>query len=121
MAADDEIQAPDRTPDSAAGLRMLEGYLYWQAETARAQQDAELFADRLPWLTSGQREDVIRLYREERLATSRAFLDRIAHRVRELQQEYTARYRQLKIRVVAASFAAAAGLVAADALLHQTG
>nr|WP_042417039.1 hypothetical protein [Streptacidiphilus anmyonensis] len=100
---------------------MLEGYLYWQAETARAQEEAERFADRLPWLTSGQREDVIRLYREERLVTSRAFLDRIAERVRGLQQEYAARYQQLKIRVVAASFAATAGLVAADALLRQTG
>jgi hypothetical protein len=34
---------------------------------------------------------------------------------------YTAGYRLLKIRVVAASFAAAAGVVAADALLHRTG
>jgi hypothetical protein len=95
---------------------MLEGYLYWQAETVRAQQDAELFADRLPWLTSGQREDVISLYRQERLASSRAFVDRIADRVRELRQEYTARYRQLKIRVVGAG-----GAGAADALLHRTG
>jgi hypothetical protein len=100
---------------------MLEGYLYWQAETARAQQDAERFADRLPWLTTSQREDVIRLYRQQRLESSRAFIDRVADRARELQREYAARYQHLKIRVVAAAFTAAAGLVAADALLHQSG
>jgi hypothetical protein len=117
VAADDKPDAPD----SAAGLRMLEGYLYWQAETARAQQDAEQFADRLPWLTTSQRDDVIRLYRQERLETSRAFLDRIAQRVRGLQSEYADRYQYLKIRVLAASVATAAGLVAADALIHPLG
>ncbi|WP_328806369.1 hypothetical protein [Streptacidiphilus fuscans] len=122
MAADDDPHTPDRTaPDPAAGLRMLEGYLYWQAETDRAQQEAERFADLLPWLTTGQREEVVRLYRQQRLDSSRAFVERIARRARRLQREYATRYQQLRIRVLAATFAAAAGLAAADAFLHQSG
>ncbi|SEL19413.1 hypothetical protein [Streptacidiphilus jiangxiensis] len=127
MAADDDPHTlspgtdTDADPDAAEGLRMLEGYLYWQAETARAQRDAERFADLLPWLTSGQREDVIRLYRQERLDSSRAFVDRVAHRARQLQREYGDRYRHLKLRLVAAAFTAAAGLVAAEAYLHPIG
>ncbi|MBF9069261.1 hypothetical protein I2501_14640 [Streptacidiphilus sp. NEAU-YB345] len=100
---------------------MLEGYLYWQAETDRAQQEAERFADLLPWLTTGQREEVVRLYRQQRLDSSRAFVERIARRARRLQREYATRYQQLRIRVLAATFAAAAGLAAADAFLHQSG
>ncbi|MEY9844242.1 hypothetical protein [Streptacidiphilus sp. MAP5-3] len=117
MAADDTGQAPD----TAAGLRMLEGYLYWQAETDRAQQEAERFADLLPWLTAGQREEVVRLHRQERLDSSRAFVERMARRARQLQREYTTRYQHLRIRVVAAWFAVAAGLVAADAFIHPNG
>lgn len=112
--------AGDNTPtpaDSAAGLRILEGYLYWQAETDRARHDAEEFADKLPWLTTAQREDVVRLYRLERVEASRAYVDRIAGRCQLLQRQYTARYQQLKIRVLGAAVALALCLCVAERLL----
>jgi hypothetical protein len=108
---------PGPPPDCARGLNQLEGYLYWQAQTATAGRQAQAFADRLPWLTSGQREEVVRIYTADRLELSRATLDHIAERVRELRSEYAARYHQLKIRVLGLSLLALTALAAVRELL----
>jgi hypothetical protein len=94
---------PLSAADADAGLHLIEGYLYWQAENAAAQAKAEEFADRLPWLTRREREDVIHLYTDERLELSRTFVDRTAQRALQLQHEYTHRYRQLKARLLIAA------------------
>ncbi|MFJ6216881.1 hypothetical protein ACIQGZ_26655 [Streptomyces sp. NPDC092296] len=98
--------AGDPGRECAAGLRQLDGYLLWHGETARAREQAEAFADRLPWLLGPQREEVVRVYTAERLETSRATIVRIADRTRQLQRQYAARYRALRLRLLALSLAA---------------
>ena len=115
MAIDDRT-GPVGSADAAAGLRRLEGYLYWQAETDRAHEDAEAFADRLPWLTTAQREDLVRLYRRERLQTSRAFIERVSDRAEQLQREYSARYEHLRICAIGTTLALAAAFCVAERL-----
>lgn len=96
--------------EPSRGLRQLEGYLLWQGEVTTAGRQAEAFADRLPWLTGAQREEVVRAYTADRLELSRATIEHIAHRARELQQQYSARYRTLQIRLLALSLVAVAAL-----------
>jgi hypothetical protein len=106
--------------DCARGLDQLEGYLLWSAEMAEVRRQAALFTEQLPWLTTAQREDVERVYTADRVAVSRAVLERIAERAHELRGEYTARYEQLRARCVAAAVAAvgtAAGACTALTLL----
>ncbi|MFF3766996.1 hypothetical protein ACFYYR_23305 [Streptomyces sp. NPDC001922] len=93
-----------------AGINRIEGYLLWQAETAGAEERAEAFCDRLPWLTTGQREEVERVYVQDRLDDARRDLRRVAARCEELQEEYRARYRTLRRRLVAACLLAGCGL-----------
>ena len=83
-----------------SGIARLEGYLLCQSEISGARAEAEAFAGRLPWLTEAQREEVIRLYAEERLELSRRLLRRIVDRCGELRGEYTARYEELRRRLL---------------------
>lgn len=91
MPGPDEIES---------GIARLEGYLLCQRELGDARTEAEAYADRLPWLTSAQREEVVRLYAEERVELSRRMLRRIADRCEELRAEYTARYEELRRRLL---------------------
>lgn len=84
----------------AAGIARVEGYLLWHAEAEKARCEAERFADRMPWLTTGQREEVVRLHIEERLELSRCYLERIRDRCAELRGEYADRYTQLRLRLL---------------------
>lgn len=101
MTARDEV---------ASGLSQLEGYLLWNAEQERAHRMAAAFTERLPWLTDGQRAEVERVYTADRLAVSRAVLTHVAGRAEELRAEYTARYRQLRLRCYAAALMLATAL-----------
>lgn len=86
--------------ETASGIAALEGYLLAQAEISDARREAEAFADRLPWLTSAERAEVVRLYSAERLELSRRFLRRVTERSHELRAQYSARYEQLRRRVL---------------------
>nr|WP_202446789.1 hypothetical protein [Streptomyces sp. SID5468] len=110
-----------RRRECAKGINDVEGYLLWQAEAASAAAGAEVFADRLPWLTSAQREEVVRVYTDDRLELSRAVLERIADRARSLQREYGERYRLLRIRLLGGYLAAAAGAAAVLLALGRPG
>ncbi|AXI79048.1 hypothetical protein [Peterkaempfera bronchialis] len=112
---------PDPRRESVRGLHQLEGYLLWQGETATAREQAEAFADRLPWLTGPQREEVVLAYTDDRLEVSRAVICRIADRARELQRQYAARYRTLQVRLLALFLVAVAGSGALLRLLGDTG
>lgn len=112
-----EVGAGRQDDDQARGLAQLEGYLLWNAELAEARSRAGSFADRLPWLTAAQREEVEQAYTADRLALSRSTLSRIADRAAQLRTEYEARYRQLKLRCVATCALTCAGLVCAGQLL----
>ncbi|WP_097868913.1 hypothetical protein [Streptomyces sp. rh34] len=92
---------PDK--DCARGLAQLEGFLLWNAEVERARRQARRFTDRLPWLTTAQREDVERVFIAERVAASRESLTRVRDRADELREEYTGRYARLRARCVAVS------------------
>ncbi|WNI26445.1 hypothetical protein [Streptomyces sp. ITFR-16] len=97
------MSSPEPDTDSARGLARLEGYLLWSAEVEQARRRARRFTDELPWLTTAQREDVERVYMADRAAASRLMLARIASRAGELREEYSARYRRLRARCVAAA------------------
>lgn len=86
----------------ASGIAALEGYLLSQAEISGARREAEAFADRLPWLGPAERAELVALYADERLEVSRRVLRRITDRSRELRAEYTARYEQLRRRLLCA-------------------
>ena len=107
--------------ECAKGVSEIEGYLLWQAETAAARDHAERFADRLPWLTCGQREEVVRAYTADRLETSRQVIRRIAGRARELQAEYQARYEVLRMRLLGMFVAALAGCTGVLLVLSKVG
>ncbi|RCG29306.1 hypothetical protein DTL70_00325 [Streptomyces diacarni] len=86
---------------TAADINRIEGYLLLQAERGEAEAQAEAFAARMPWLTAGQREEVVRLYTADRMALTRRVLHGLTERCAELREEYTARYLQLRRRVLA--------------------
>ncbi|OON82615.1 hypothetical protein [Streptomyces tsukubensis] len=96
--------------DSAHGLVQLEGYLLWNSEVEEARRRAGLFCEQLPWLTTAQREDVERVYTDDRLAASKAMLVHVSERATELRGEYSARYEQLKKRCVATAVVGAGAL-----------
>lgn len=86
--------------ESTRGLQQLEGYLLAQSHLRTARAEAEAFAGRLPWLTSGQYEAVVELYTENRMALTRRVLEGTVEHCGELRQEYTARYEQLRRRLL---------------------
>ncbi|MFP1624257.1 hypothetical protein ACLB9X_03360 [Streptomyces sp. 5K101] len=103
-------QKPER--EAAAGIAELEGYLLAQSRLYEARVEAEAFADRLPWLTTSQREEVVRLFAEDRIALSRRALAALVSRAGELRQEYSQRYDFLRQRMLCGGLAALLGLVA---------
>jgi hypothetical protein len=102
----------DSRREIASGLARLEGHLMCQAEIGNARAEAEAFADRMPWLTTAQREEVVRLYTDQRLAVARTVLQRVTDRCHELQSDYTARYEQLRRRLLCACVAIVLGTFA---------
>ncbi|MER7699654.1 MULTISPECIES: hypothetical protein [unclassified Streptomyces] len=103
--------------DAARGLAQLEGFLLWSAEVERARRQARRFTDQLPWLTTAQREDVERVFTDERVAASRESLIRIRDRADELREEYTGRYVRLRARCVAVSAGAVGAATCVGAAL----
>ena len=101
----------DAASDDDHGLHQITGYLLWNAEIEDARRQAALFTSHLPWLTTAQREDVERVYIADRLASSRAMLERIRDRAGELRGEYGQRYLFLRRRCVAAAAGCAAVVV----------
>ncbi|MEU2588042.1 hypothetical protein ABZ612_35225 [Streptomyces avermitilis] len=85
--------------DVAAGLTDLQGYLMAHAALQEAHTRAESFADTMPWLTTPQREEVIRLYAEDDMVRNRHAWRTIYRRARQLNDEYTARYEELRRRL----------------------
>ncbi|WP_311765320.1 hypothetical protein [Streptomyces zingiberis] len=95
-----------------AGLAQLEGYLRGRSHIADAHAEAEAFADRLPWLTTAQRAEVVGCYVQDRLALTRRLLEHVVGRAGELREEYGARYELLRRRLVCASVAVLLSAVA---------
>ncbi|WP_327287288.1 hypothetical protein [Streptomyces sp. NBC_01198] len=106
------MRAPD---EGKRGLEEMAGYLLWNAEVEEARRKASSFAANLPWLTTSQRDDVERVYVADRVAASRAILERNRDRAVELRGEYSTRYEDLKRRCVAAVLGAVAVAVGVGA------
>ncbi|GAA3828758.1 hypothetical protein [Streptomyces chiangmaiensis] len=81
---------------SGALANEVEGYLLLQAEREQAQREAEALCARLPWLTSGQADDLERHYTEQRLGLTRQALQATADRAKRLRGEYETRYATLR-------------------------
>ncbi|MCC9311484.1 hypothetical protein LN042_31220 [Kitasatospora sp. RB6PN24] len=114
----------EHTAEAANGLNQLEGYLLWQAEIAEAQRAAAAFTGRLPWLTTGQREEVAEAYVQAHLRLSRQAVAHIVKRIRQVRSEYEERYHRLKIRIAAvvlATLALAAAVLALLTHVRQAG
>ncbi|WP_039947181.1 hypothetical protein [Streptomyces sp. NRRL S-118] len=97
---------PSITREAAVAVNEIEGYLLCQAELRTAGVEGEAFADRMPWLTTAQREEVVRLYAQHRMELSEKVLRALAGRCQELRDEYTARYADLRRRLLCMSVGA---------------
>jgi hypothetical protein len=98
-----EQQPTDRSAgeeEVRTGIAQLEGYLLLERERTTAHQEAEAFAQHLPWLTTGQHEEVVHLYTQHRLAVSHRSWQATAHRARQLRGEYQTRYDALRRRLL---------------------
>lgn len=95
--------------EAAAGIQQLEGYLLAQSRVREARAHAVVFADRMPWLTTAQHEEVVSLYTQDHIAMSRRALETVVARAAELRAEYTARYELLRRRLLCTGAAALIG------------
>lgn len=98
------------------GMAELEGYLLFAAHHEEAKRGAVRFTAQLPWLTSGQREDVERVYLRDRIEVYRDANSGVLERAASLRDEYSERYRRLRVRCVAATVASGAVGVGAAVL-----
>ncbi|WP_306319521.1 MULTISPECIES: hypothetical protein [unclassified Streptomyces] len=103
--------------DVDAGIQQMEGYLLWNSKVTEAHEQAEAFTDRLDWLTGAQREEVQRVFVEERLAFHKAALGQIVARAAELREEYGKRYERLKARCVGICGGVLVGLLSLASLV----
>ncbi|GAA2426234.1 hypothetical protein [Streptomyces glaucus] len=85
-----------RTGTGASLAAEAEGYLLAHDHYEAARREARELCTRMPWLTTGQAEEVARHYVDLRLDLTRQMLRSTIRRAAELRQEYEARYRELR-------------------------
>ncbi|AZP22040.1 hypothetical protein ACIGMX_02865 [Streptomyces aquilus] len=93
----------------------IEGHLLLAATRQEGRTAAERFTAPLHWLTDTQRAELERRFEAEYLALARASWQRTAVRAGSLRDEYEARYRALRRRLLACLLlgsAAAVGVLA---------
>lgn len=82
-------------------LHDVEGHLLLAATREEGRTAAARFSAPLHWLTEGQRGEVERRFEAEYLALARASWQHTAARAGRLRDEYEARYRGLRRRLLA--------------------
>ncbi|MFI9835036.1 hypothetical protein ACIHIX_46050 [Streptomyces sp. NPDC051913] len=82
-------------------LNDIEGHLLLSATRQEGRTAAERFSAPLHWLTEAQRAEVERRFEAEYLVLARASWQRTAVRAGRLRDEYEARYRSLRRRLLA--------------------
>ncbi|MFE6617912.1 hypothetical protein [Streptomyces sp. NPDC057740] len=95
-------------------LNDVEGHLLLAATREEVRTAAARFSAPLRWLTEEQRGEVERRFEAEYLALARASWQRTAARAGGLRDEYEARYRGLRRRLLASClliYAAACGVL----------
>ncbi|MFI5976088.1 hypothetical protein [Streptomyces sp. NPDC051452] len=114
------MTSPERPGSPLAGQGRsiadeAEGFLLVNAEREQARYEAETLCARLPWLTTGQAEDLTRHYVDQRLGLTRQALQTIADRAKRLRGEYETRYARLR-RTLLKRYAAGVTVLLACAL-----
>lgn len=102
MTGDDEklMEAlPPVEQEAADGIRRMESLLVFHAELHQARTRTHAFTEQMPWLTTGQREEIAQLYTEQHLALSKKVMRALVAHITELRSHYTTRYETLKRRV----------------------
>lgn len=101
MTGDDEKMEglPPVEQEAADGIRRMESLLVFHAELHQARTGAHAFTEQMPWLTTGQREEIAQLYTEQHLELSKKVMRALVAHITELRSKYTARYETLKRRV----------------------
>lgn len=94
-----------------AGIRELEGYLFWQGEVVEAQAKATKALEQFDWLTRSQRDALKDCFVNQQLECSRDYVKRVARRAQTLRDEYEQRYATLRMRLVACVLAACSAFV----------
>jgi hypothetical protein len=86
--------------EAEQGINDLEGHLLWAAEIAGAHGAGEQFASQFDWATTDERDDLARVYAEQRLRDSHQLIERTADRARCLRAQYEHRWQQVQSRLV---------------------
>ncbi|MCF4136816.1 hypothetical protein L1856_08065 [Streptomyces sp. Tue 6430] len=104
-------------PDGREGALAdeAEGYLLARAHHDQAHRDAEELCARLPWLTTGQADDLTHHYVRQRTDLTRRMLRDTVRRAAELRQEYEARYVALRRDLLRRHAAVASAVLACAA------
>lgn len=113
MTADSTQDLP---PQTAAAVNEIEGFLLLHAESEAAHREAQELTDRMPWLTTAEREELARHYVEQRGQLTELMMRTVVHRARCLRHEYETRYLLLRTRLLKISAA-----VVCTALLWTAG
>ncbi|MFH9861963.1 hypothetical protein [Streptomyces sp. NPDC017202] len=110
--------APDGRDSALAD--QAEGYLLARAHHDQAHRDAEDLCARLPWLTTGQADDLTRHYVRQRTDLTRRMLRDTVRRSAELRQQYEARYAALRHDLLKHHAAFASAVLACAAAVSTT-
>jgi len=94
----------------------IEGHLLLAATRQEGRTAAERFTAPLHWLTDTQRAELERRFETEYLALARTSWQRTAVRAGSLRDEYEARYRTLRRRLLAGLLLTCVTVVGAFAL-----
>ena len=92
-------------------LADVEGHLLLAATREEGRTAAERFTAPLHWLTDTQRTEVERRFEAEYLALARDSWQHTSTRAGRLREEYEAKYRELRRRLLAGWLLGCAGLV----------
>ncbi|WP_128380048.1 hypothetical protein [Streptomyces cavernae] len=98
MTAGSKEDPPSRTV--AAAVNEIEGFLLLHAEREAAHREAREFTDRMPWLSTAEREEISRHYVEQRGQLTELMLRTVVNRAHSLRHEYESRYRLLRARLL---------------------
>ncbi|OPG07378.1 hypothetical protein B1R27_13755 [Streptomyces sp. GKU 895] len=93
----------------------IEGHLLLAATRQEGRTAAERFTAPLHWLTDSQRTELEHRFEAEYLALARTSWQRTAVRAASLRDEYEARYRTLRRRLLAGLLLTCAAVVGAFA------
>ncbi|MFF7206526.1 hypothetical protein [Streptomyces sp. NPDC008141] len=93
-------------PEPQAGIERIERFLAAASERTHAQKAAEAFADRLPSLTSTERQQLVSLYMRERLAEAERRRKQVAQQAAAHSIRERLRVRCIKIGLLLGLFSA---------------